>query len=182
MPGVLLASVVARQSALRKRKHRAGTTAAEAALRTVDGVCARSIKPGYGRLRSGCLSGVPAAAVAGSGLPTRYCSGPRRQRCDAPAERRARSRVGRRNSRLLSPGPTPWRKPGRSTGGLRSAVRRPSRHDQRPLGLTLFLIAAAASFLLSTAIWLTDNKDDEAVFVGLWVRRSSRPAALAWSR
>ncbi|MGH3338330.1 MAG: hypothetical protein ACRDPL_05820 [Propionibacteriaceae bacterium] len=56
------------------------------------------------------------------------------------------------------------------------------RHDQRPLGLTLFLIAAAASFLLSTAIWFTDNKDDEAVFVGLWVRRSSRPAALAWSR
>ena len=50
------------------------------------------------------------------------------------------------------------------------------------LGFTLFLIAAAASFLLSTAIWFTDNKDDEAVFVGLWVRRSSRPAALAWSR
>jgi hypothetical protein len=36
------------------------------------------------------------------------------------------------------------------------------------LGVTLFLVAAAASFLLSIALWFTDNKD-EAVFVGLWV-------------
>jgi hypothetical protein len=36
------------------------------------------------------------------------------------------------------------------------------------LGVTLFLVAAAASFLLSIALWFTDNEDD-AVFVGLWV-------------
>jgi len=36
------------------------------------------------------------------------------------------------------------------------------------LGVTLFLVAAAASFLLSIALWFTDNKD-EAAFVGLWV-------------
>jgi hypothetical protein len=36
------------------------------------------------------------------------------------------------------------------------------------LGVTLFLVAAGASFLLSIALWFTDNKD-EAVFVGLWV-------------
>ena len=40
-----------------------------------------------------------------------------------------------------------------------------SRHR---LGATLFLIAAAASFLLSIALWFTDNRD-EGVFVGLWV-------------
>ena len=36
------------------------------------------------------------------------------------------------------------------------------------LGVTLFLVAAAASFLLSIALWFTGN-EDEAVFVGLWV-------------
>jgi hypothetical protein len=36
------------------------------------------------------------------------------------------------------------------------------------LGVTFFLVAAAASFLLSIALWFTDNQD-EAVFVGLWV-------------
>jgi ABC-type multidrug transport system permease subunit len=36
------------------------------------------------------------------------------------------------------------------------------------LGVTLFLVAAAASFFLSIALWFTDN-EDEAVFVGLWV-------------
>jgi hypothetical protein len=36
------------------------------------------------------------------------------------------------------------------------------------LGVTVFLVAAAASFLLSIALWFTDNRD-EAVFVGLWV-------------
>jgi hypothetical protein len=36
------------------------------------------------------------------------------------------------------------------------------------LGVTLFLVAAAASFVLSIALWFADNKD-EAVFVGLWV-------------
>jgi hypothetical protein len=36
------------------------------------------------------------------------------------------------------------------------------------LGVTLFLVAALASFLLSIALWFTDNRD-EGVFVGLWV-------------
>ena len=36
------------------------------------------------------------------------------------------------------------------------------------VGVRLFLIAAVASFLLSIALWFTDNRD-EAVFVGLWV-------------
>ena len=34
--------------------------------------------------------------------------------------------------------------------------------------MQLFLIAAAASFLLSIALWFTDNRD-EGLFVGLWV-------------
>ena len=36
------------------------------------------------------------------------------------------------------------------------------------LGVTLILTAAAMSFLLSIALWFTDNPD-EGVFVGLWV-------------
>ena len=36
------------------------------------------------------------------------------------------------------------------------------------LGVTLFLVAAVASFLLSIALWFTNHKD-EGVFVGLWV-------------
>ena len=40
--------------------------------------------------------------------------------------------------------------------------------SREPAGVTLFLIAAVASFLLSIALWFTDNRD-EAVFVGLWV-------------
>jgi hypothetical protein len=36
------------------------------------------------------------------------------------------------------------------------------------LGVTLFLVAAVLSFLLSIALWFTGNHD-EAVFVGLWV-------------
>jgi hypothetical protein len=36
------------------------------------------------------------------------------------------------------------------------------------VGVTLFLVAAAASFLLSIALWFTGNRD-EGVFVGLWV-------------
>ncbi len=39
---------------------------------------------------------------------------------------------------------------------------------ERRLGVTLFLVAAVASFLLSVALWFTDNRD-EGVFVGLWV-------------
>jgi hypothetical protein len=36
------------------------------------------------------------------------------------------------------------------------------------LGITLFLVAAGLSFLLSIALWFTDNRD-EGMFVGLWV-------------
>jgi len=36
------------------------------------------------------------------------------------------------------------------------------------LGVTLFLVAALGSFLLSIALWFTDNRE-EGVFVGLWV-------------
>ena len=32
----------------------------------------------------------------------------------------------------------------------------------------MFLVAAVASFMLSIALWFTDNQD-EGVFVGLWV-------------
>ena len=40
--------------------------------------------------------------------------------------------------------------------------------DRHRLGATLFLVAAAASFLLSVVLWFTDNRQ-EGVFVGLWV-------------
>jgi hypothetical protein len=40
--------------------------------------------------------------------------------------------------------------------------------DRHRLGVRLFLVAAAVSFLLSIALWFTDNRD-EGVFVGLWV-------------
>jgi hypothetical protein len=40
--------------------------------------------------------------------------------------------------------------------------------DRHRLGVTLFLAAALVSFLLSIALWFTDNRD-EGVFVGLWV-------------
>ena len=36
------------------------------------------------------------------------------------------------------------------------------------LSVTLILTAAVMSFLLSIALWFTDNRD-EGVFVGLWV-------------
>ena len=39
---------------------------------------------------------------------------------------------------------------------------------RRDLGVRLFLVAALASFLLSIALWFTDNRD-EGLFVGLWV-------------
>lgn len=40
--------------------------------------------------------------------------------------------------------------------------------DRHRLGVTLFLVAAVASFLLSIGLWFTDNRD-QGVFVGLWV-------------
>ena len=39
---------------------------------------------------------------------------------------------------------------------------------RQDLGVRLFLVAAVASFLLSIALWFTDNRD-EGLFVGLWV-------------
>jgi hypothetical protein len=36
------------------------------------------------------------------------------------------------------------------------------------LGVTLFLVAAVASFLLSIGLWFADNRQ-EGLFVGLWV-------------
>ena len=36
------------------------------------------------------------------------------------------------------------------------------------LGVRLILTAAVMSFLLSIALWFTDNRD-EGVFLGLWV-------------
>ncbi len=41
-------------------------------------------------------------------------------------------------------------------------------HDRHRLGAALFLIAAAASFVLSIGLWFSDNRQ-EGVFVGLWV-------------
>jgi hypothetical protein len=40
--------------------------------------------------------------------------------------------------------------------------------DRHRPGATLFLVAAAASFVLSITLWFTDNHQ-EGVFVGLWV-------------
>jgi hypothetical protein len=40
--------------------------------------------------------------------------------------------------------------------------------DRYRLGVGLFIAAAAISFLLSIALWFTDNRE-EGVFVGLWV-------------
>ena len=40
--------------------------------------------------------------------------------------------------------------------------------DRHRLGVTLFLVAALTSFLLSIGLWFSDNRD-EGVFVGLWV-------------
>ena len=46
--------------------------------------------------------------------------------------------------------------------------RRSRCMDRHRLGVTLFLVAALASFLLSIGLWFTDNRD-QGVFVGLWV-------------
>jgi hypothetical protein len=40
--------------------------------------------------------------------------------------------------------------------------------DRHRLGASLFLAAAALSFVLSIALWFTDNRQ-EGMFVGLWV-------------
>ena len=50
----------------------------------------------------------------------------------------------------------------------RSSATRAEVMDRHRTGVLLFIIAAGASFLLSIALWFTDNRD-EGVFVGLWV-------------
>jgi hypothetical protein len=40
--------------------------------------------------------------------------------------------------------------------------------NRHRLGVTLFLVAAVSSFLLSIALWFTDHRE-EGAFVGLWV-------------
>ena len=46
--------------------------------------------------------------------------------------------------------------------------RRVAIMTRERLGVTLILTAAVMSFLLSIALWFSDNRD-EGVFVGLWV-------------
>ena len=52
----------------------------------------------------------------------------------------------------------------------RGAAKSPTEreHARHRLGVSLFLVAAAASFLLSVGLWFAGNRD-EGVFVGLWV-------------
>ena len=47
--------------------------------------------------------------------------------------------------------------------------------DRYRVGVTLFLVAALASFLLSIGLWFSDNHD-ESVSSGCGSRRSLRPA------
>jgi hypothetical protein len=49
--------------------------------------------------------------------------------------------------------------------GLQKVPGQDARHRR---GVALFLVAAAASFLLSVGLWFAGNRD-EGVFVGLWV-------------
>jgi hypothetical protein len=49
-----------------------------------------------------------------------------------------------------------------------SAAPRARNFDRHRLGVTLFLAAAAASFLLSIGLWFAGSRE-EGVFVGLWV-------------
>ena len=53
----------------------------------------------------------------------------------------------------------------RATGSAPKVEGPTSRHR---LGVTLFLVAALASFLLSIGLWFAGNRQ-EGVFVGLWV-------------
>ena len=50
---------------------------------------------------------------------------------------------------------------------MRSRIENRGMNERR-LGVTLFLAAAFVSFLLSIALWFTNNHQ-EGVFVGLWV-------------
>lgn len=49
-----------------------------------------------------------------------------------------------------------------------TAAPRARDMDRHRLGVTLFLVAAAASFLLSIGLWFAGSRE-EGVFVGLWV-------------
>jgi hypothetical protein len=49
-----------------------------------------------------------------------------------------------------------------------TAAPRARSMDRHRLGVTLFLVAAAASFLLSIGLWFGGSRE-EGVFVGLWV-------------
>jgi len=40
--------------------------------------------------------------------------------------------------------------------------------DRHRLGVTFFMVAAAASFVLSVSLWFAGSRE-EGVFVGLWV-------------
>ena len=54
-------------------------------------------------------------------------------------------------------------------GSRDTAAAPPARAVERHrLGIRLFLIAAAISFLLSIGLWFAGSRD-EGVFVGLWV-------------
>ena len=52
---------------------------------------------------------------------------------------------------------------------MAAGARQPRTPMNRHLaGVGLFLLAAGVSFLLSIALWFTDNRE-EGVYVGLWV-------------
>jgi hypothetical protein len=59
---------------------------------------------------------------------------------------------------------------GQLFGRFAVAVSQSRRNDgaRHRTGVLLFLVAAAASFLLSVALWFAGNRE-EGVFVGLWV-------------
>jgi hypothetical protein len=75
--------------------------------------------------------------------------------CEKPAELHARRALWFSRARARAMADTRSRLENRGT-------------NQRRLGVTLFLAAAVVSFLLSIALWFTDNHQ-EGVFVGLWV-------------
>jgi hypothetical protein len=50
----------------------------------------------------------------------------------------------------------------------RASGSAPNPMNRHRVGVTLFLVAALASFLLSIGLWFTDHRQ-EGVFVGLWV-------------
>jgi hypothetical protein len=53
-------------------------------------------------------------------------------------------------------------------GGINHERKADMATDRHKLGVTLFLLAAGLSFLLSVGLWFAGDRD-EGVFVGLWV-------------